>query len=138
IAGQVNVVTKPSLGGFHGNAYGFFTNRALSAKNFFEGSTWHLPAVYPVTTQNGDFVLLDNGIMGVGNQSPMPAPFSRLQSGTSIGMNLKRTFAFFAGERQIQKGREEDHFAVPTMEQRGMFDSGTTGLFVNGTPSFPN
>ena len=58
-------------------------------------------------------------------------------TGANVGINLRRTFLFFAGERLIQKGREEDHFSVPTVEQRGMFNSGATGLFLNGVPAFP-
>ena len=137
-AGQVNVVTKASLGGFHGTAYGFFTDQALSARNYFDGSTLSLPAEYPVTTERGSPVLLDGGPLEVSNPSSSIAPFSRLQTGATVGFNLHENFIFLAGERDVQKGREDAHFSVPTVDQRGMFDSGSTGLIVNGVPSFPD
>lgn len=135
-AGQVNVITKPSVGGFHGTAYGFFTDKALSANNYFDGSTRNLPAQYPVTTLSGVPVLLDGTALAVPNPSPSAAPFSRLQSGATIGFNLHKNYVFLSGEREVLKGKQEEHFAVPTVEQRGMFNAGATGLFVNGTPGF--
>jgi len=138
IGGQVNIVSKPSVGGLHGSIYGFFTNRALSARDAFEGTTLKLPAQYPVTTSSGVPVFLDGQPAQVENPSMSLAPFSRAQAGATVGFNIRNTYVYMAGERLVQAGREETHFAVPSIEERGAFGSGSTGMSINGVPSVPS
>jgi hypothetical protein len=56
---------------------------------------------------------------------------------TPDGAN-KSAFYFMSFEGQLLNANRETHFAVPTVEQRGFFNSGATGLFdLFGDQTFP-
>jgi hypothetical protein len=48
-----------------------------------------------------------------------------------------RLLSFFSYETQVLNAVQEESFAVPTIEQRGFFDSGATGLFDGTDVGFP-
>jgi len=86
--GVINIVTKGGSNEFHGNAFGFFRNKAFQARNPFSGQ------VNPTT----------------GNLDPIKQAYTRTQSGLTFGGPLKKdkTFYFFSYE---YTQREESGFA---------------------------
>ena len=115
IGGQINVLTKTGgRGTSHGTFYSFINNARLNARDPFDK---------------------------LGKRDR----FTRVQIGLAAGGRLtedRDTSYFVSAERQDVRADREAHFAVPTLKQRGAFDSGDTGLLlVNGpnvkTPLFP-
>jgi len=131
---QINVLSSSGAAGFHGAAYGYFTDRRLNARNFFDArpSTTAVPLTggpnnAPVTLDGKPFLL------------PSPVnrdlPFTRTQAGIVVGGpiainrdNEPRTFFFAAFEDQLTHAANETHFSVPTVNQRGYRNSGGTGI----------
>src|SRR5882724_2272190 len=74
--GVINIVSKSGTNDFHGNAFGYFRNKAFQARNPFSGQ------VDPVT----------------GNLDPVKQAYTRTQSGLTFGGPIKKdkTFAFFS------------------------------------------
>jgi hypothetical protein len=85
--GVINIVSKSGTNEFHGNAFGYFRNKAFQARNPFSGQ------VDPVT----------------GNLDPVKQAYTRTQSGLTFGGPLKKdkTFVFFSYE---YTQREESGF----------------------------
>src|SRR5216683_1921448 len=85
--GVINIVSKSGTNEFHGNAFGYFRNKAFQARNPFSGQ------VDPVT----------------GNLDPIKQAYTRTQSGLTLGGPLKKdkTFAFLSYE---YTQREESGF----------------------------
>jgi hypothetical protein len=110
---QVNAVSRYGGDNFHGTVYGFLTGKQLRARDRF------------------DFI---------GGPSGGEDTFTRTMFGLALGGPIvkQRTHFFVSYEHQDLNARREAQFAVPTPEQRGLFDSGLTGLTtVTGTPVFP-
>jgi hypothetical protein len=86
--GVVNIVTKSGSNEFHGDAFGYFRNKAFQARNSFSGE------VNPAT-----------GIL-----EPVKQAYTRTQSGLTFGGPLKKdkTFYFFSYE---YTQREETGFS---------------------------
>ena len=86
--GVVNIVTKSGGNEFHGDAFGYFRNKAFQARNAFSGQ------VDPVT----------------GALDPIKQAYTRTQSGLTLGGPLKKekTFYFFSYE---YTQREETGFS---------------------------
>jgi carboxypeptidase family protein len=86
--GVVNIVTKGGSNEFHGDAFGYFRNKAFQARNAFSGE------VDPTT-----------GIL-----NPVKQAYTRTQSGLTFGGPLKKdkTFYFFSYE---YTQREETGFS---------------------------
>lgn len=133
IGGHINALTKSGSAEFHGSTYSFFTDNHLSARDFFDhdlGSE-DLPASFELRRQSdGARVRLD----GVPIVTPNPVggedPLTRVQFGMAAsGQIPKLVIPFFLSlERLILHADRESHFIVPTVEQRGMFETGATGL----------
>ncbi|MGH9936170.1 MAG: hypothetical protein ACREAM_07990, partial [Blastocatellia bacterium] len=139
---QVNAVSKSGTNFFHGQLYDFFNHSALNARNFFDYSAKNAPAnnltalairrfvngqpvdtrVLPVRIDSQDVVLP--------NPSEGKDRFQRNQGGVALGFPIIRNKTFFFGsfERQDIKARQETHFAVPTVAQRGFLGFGATGF----------
>src|SRR5882724_9253986 len=85
--GVINIVSKGGTNEFHGNAFGYFRNKAFQARNPFSGQ------VDPVT----------------GSLDPVKQAYTRTQSGFTFGGPLKKdkTFVFFSYE---YTQREESGF----------------------------
>ncbi len=139
---QVNAVSKSGTNQVHGSVYDFFNHSSLNARNFFDYSAKNSPT-YQLTGQAiGSFVngqptntrLLPVRIDGQTVVQPNPSQdkdqFQRNQGGGTIGFPIIREKTFFFGsfERQDIKARQETHFAVPTVAQRGFLGFGATGF----------
>ncbi len=85
--GVINIVTKSGTNDFHGNAFGYFRNKAFQARNPFSGE------------------VDSNGVL-----QPTKQAYTRTQSGLTFGGPLKKdkTFGFFSYE---YAQREETGFS---------------------------
>src|SRR2546422_1597487 len=95
--GVINIVSKNGTNDIHGNAFGYFRNKAFQARNPFSGQ------VDPVT----------------GNLNPIKQAYTRTQSGLTFGGPLKKdkTFAFLSYE---YTQREESGFASIGINKFGL------------------
>jgi len=145
---QVNAVSKSGTNQVHGQLYDFFNHSALNARNFFDYSddkvkSFPLTAVaidrfingQPNTTRVLPVTLRNSGFeqpvpIVLPNLSQGKDQFQRNQGGGVIGFPVFRDKTFFFGsfERQDVKARQETHFAVPTIAQRGFLNFGATGF----------
>lgn len=156
---QVNAVSQYGGRELHGAFYGFFTDRRLNARDFFdfkaERFAGGLRNEIPITsdgTLSGTPVRFDLGSSFVGpirvkdgvgfqrNPTGDENPFTRLQSGLVISGPVRSSGPYFFGsfERQEIHASVESHFAVPTVAERGLFERGDRGLtLTNGSPVAP-
>lgn len=139
---QVNAVSKSGSNQIHGSAYDFFNHSKLNSRNFFDYSSRNAAPTaltgidvqqyvdgQPVGTRplpvtiNGTNVVLPNPSQGKDQ-------FQRNQGGATLGFPIfkEKTFFFGSFERQDIKSRQETHFAVPTVTQRGFLGFGATGF----------
>jgi hypothetical protein len=97
--GQINVVSRPGTNAVHGQAYLFFTDDALNARDFFDYS---------------------GVLVGSIEENPEKNPFRRYQAGGAIGapINQDRLHVVAAFERQDVSRVAELHFATPTSGER--------------------
>ena len=95
--GVVNIVTKSGSNEFHGDAFGYFRNKAFQARNAFSGQ------IDPAT----------------GALDPVKQAYTRTQSGLTFGGPLKKdkTFYFFSYE---YTQREETGFSSIGIGNFGM------------------
>jgi len=95
--GVINIVSKGGGNEFHGDAFGFFRNKAFQARNPFSGQ------VDPLT----------------GNLNPVKQAYTRTQSGLTFGGPIKKdkTFGFFSYE---YTQREESGFSSIGVNNFGM------------------
>ena len=137
IGAQVNAVSKSGGNGTHGTAYTFFNSSELNARNFFDTTFGN--SVTPLRAA-GKPVLLNGRQLTVTNQSGGEDSFTLTKGGLVLGGPLvpsdpgdsgKGMFYFISAEGQIVNATKEESFAVPTVEQRGLFGSGATGLSVD-------
>jgi len=151
LGSQVNAVSKSGTNQVHGTFYDFFNHSALNARNFFDYTSDKAPQL-PLTATaklaDGSTqvlpVMLDGQPVTLRNPSEGKDPYQRNQGGVSLGFPIRRNRTFFFGsfERQDTRARQETHFAVPTIAQRGFLGSGASGFFTtdrNGIrePVFP-
>jgi hypothetical protein len=146
LGGQINAVSRSGGNQFHGNLYGFFNASQLNARNFFDTANGN--GVSPVTVGNqaviiaprvdynnatSKFVAVNGSPLTTQNGSGGQDSFTLGQGGFVLGGPLRRDKAFFfvSAERQIINALQEANFAVPTVAQRGLGNSGATGIFRN-------
>jgi hypothetical protein len=132
IGGQVNALTQSGSYGVHGQAYGFFTHDLFNARNFFDQKTDGAPERFILRrASDGAEVLLDNKPLVVSNPVGGEDKLLRVQYGMILGGQIKPLGAFLFGsyERLAVRATKESHFAVPTVAQRGIFNTGETGSF---------
>ncbi|HKX30812.1 MAG TPA: carboxypeptidase-like regulatory domain-containing protein [Blastocatellia bacterium] len=145
---QVNAVSKSGGNQVHGSVYDFFNHSALNARNFFDytsdrAQSYQLNATAfdrfvngsPVNPRTVPVVVRTSNLAPVvpfvqPNPSLGKDPSQRNQGGGVIGFPIVRdqTFFFASFERQDIKARQETHFAVPTVAQRGFLNSGASGF----------
>ncbi len=144
---QVNAVSRSGANQVHGTLYDFFNHDALNARNFFD-YTSDKAQRYPLTAtaisrfQNGQpastrqlpVVVRGAGQIVQPNPSQDRDQFQRNQGGGVIGFPLRKDKTFFFGsfERQDVKARQEQHFSVPTVAQRGFLNFGASGYNISG------
>ncbi|MDQ3011879.1 MAG: carboxypeptidase-like regulatory domain-containing protein [Acidobacteriota bacterium] len=131
LGAQVNAVSKSGGNQIHGTVYGFFNSSQLSARKFFDTAFGN--ATSPLLTADGRPVLLDGQPLTVRNQSGGEDSFTLAQGGFAFGgpIRRERTFYFLSAEGQHINATKEESFAVPTVEQRGAFGTGATGITVD-------
>jgi hypothetical protein len=135
IGGQINVLTKTGgLGRFHGSLYAYVTDSHLNPRDPFDQSATDAPPAFtPRRASDGAPVLLDGTPLALRNTVGGEDAFRRVQLGLAAGGQLPhydKTFYFLSAERQDTRADKESHFAVPTVRQRGAFESGETGLLL--------
>jgi len=140
IGGQVNAVSKSGGSEHHGTVYFTFNSSQLNARNFFDTTNGNSTSA--VRVNNQDVLVQTQNVLGqitsqqtlsVTNQSGDEDSFTYWRGGFVVGgpIGKKRTFYFTSFEGTVTNATEEHSFAVPVIEQRGAFGSGTTGIFVN-------
>ncbi len=147
IGGQVNAVSKSGGNETHATLYGMFNSSQLNARNFFDTT---LGAATSALRAGGKAVLRNGRPLTVTNQSGGEDSGTLTQGGFVMGGPLvpaktgkgRSLFYFISAEGQVANANKEASFAVPTVEERGIFRSGATGLSqdpFNGNPivAFP-
>jgi hypothetical protein len=131
LGAQVNAVSKSGGNAHHGSIYGLFNSSQLNARNFFDTNNGN--EVSPVRSATNQAVLLDGAPIMVRNQSGGEDSFTLGQGGFVVGgpASRDRTFYFASFEGQSLNATKEESFAVPTVEQRGVFNTGASALFRN-------
>ncbi|HJQ71134.1 MAG TPA: carboxypeptidase-like regulatory domain-containing protein [Blastocatellia bacterium] len=128
---QVNAVSRSGGVDFHGTVYGFLTDKRLRAKDAFDFSGG--PATFPLQRQSDSTPVR----LGFGGQFLAPTnpsdgenPYTRAQYGFVLGgpLGSEKTNFFVSFEHQDLNASRESHFAVPTVEERGLFGFGAVGL----------
>jgi len=129
LGGQVNAVSKSGGDETHGTISGMFNSSQLNARNAFDTTFGN--SATDLRTLTGQPVLLNGAPIVVRNQSGGEDSFTFVQGGFVLGGPLQKTrmFYFVSAEGQLINASEEKSFTVPTLEQRGVFRSGATGLF---------
>ena len=127
---QVNAVSR--IGGIdvHGTVYGFLTDKRLRSRDAFDLTGG--PATFPLARQgDGTPVTLNGAPLAPANPSDGENPYTRAQYGFVLGgpFGSPNTNFFVSFEHQDINASRESHFAVPTVEERGLFDAGAVGLF---------
>lgn len=142
IGAQVNAISKAGSKSTHGTVFGFLNSSQLNARNSFD--TANGEAVSPLLSGTEPFlftgipsgnqrVLLNGSPLNVQNQSGGKDSSTLGQFGFVLGGPIKqnRTFYFVSGERQILNASKETNFVVPTVAQRGAFNTGASGIFLD-------
>jgi hypothetical protein len=131
IGGQVNAVSKSGGSRIHGTVYGMFNSSQLNAWNFFDSGV--PDTVIPLLTATNQPVLLNGQAINVVNQTGGKDSYTLAQTGFTVGgpVTKGKLFYFLSGEGQFINASQEESFAVPTLEQRGAFGTGATGIFRN-------
>jgi hypothetical protein len=131
IGGQVNAVSKGGGKQVHGNLYGFFNSNQLNARNYFDTTNGNETS--PLRTRANQPVLLDGNPFTVKNQSNGEDSFTFYQGGGTLGGPVirEKLFYFLSSEYQKINANQEKSFAVPTVEERGPFGTGATGIFTD-------
>jgi carboxypeptidase family protein/TonB-dependent receptor-like protein len=110
--GVINIVTKGGGNEFHGDAFGFFRNKSFQARNPFSGE------VNPTT-----------GVL-----EPVKQPFTRVQTGMTIGGPIKKDKTFFFGSYEYTQ-REETGFSSIGVNNFGLSPLNCgPGCPLNGLP----
>ena len=133
---QVNAVSRSGGTGYHGTLYGFFTDKALRARDAFDSDAGSSTLTL---SGNGRPATLDGAPLTVTSPVGGKNPYTRAQYGLVFGGPIGTRTRFFGSfEHQDINAARESHFAVPTIDERGVFSSGGAGLrLTNGTPVFP-
>lgn len=105
--GVINIVTKSGGNEFHGDAFVYGRNKSFQARNPFSGQ---------IDPASGDLV-------------PVKQPYTRIQTGLTLGGPIKKDKTFFFGSYEYTQ-REESGFSSIGINDFGMapFNCGGCGL----------
>ena len=140
LGAQVNAVSKSGGSKTHSTLYGGFNSSQLNARNFFDTTFGNgISTVRAnnqavlVQTRDANGVVTSQQPLTVRNESGGKDSLTFWQGGFVIGGPVKANsvFYFASFEREVTNATEENSFAVPTVEQRGAFRTGATGIFQN-------
>lgn len=140
IGGQIDALTQSGSSDFHGSLYGFYTDNGMNARDFFDGTTQGNPPAFELRrTGDNAPVYLDGRPLVLPNPVGGKNLLKRTQAGFLLGGSIPQTGTFYFGslERKVNHENRETHFAVPTVKQRGVFDSGETGFRADGVSMYP-
>ena len=156
IGAQVNAVSKSGGNETHGTFYGLFNSSQLNAGDFFDtASSNTISPLRSVRGQSvivapdselvistppyGKFVPINGRPLTVRNDSGGKDSFTLSQGGFVLGGALapERMFYFISAEGQLLHATKEESFAVPTLEQRGAFNTATSGTFLDPFEKVP-
>ncbi len=141
LGAQVNAISRSGGNQFRGTIYGMLNSDRLNARNFFDNADGDTTTglTRRVSSSSETAVLLDGQPIQVTNNAGEKDVFTLLQGGLAIGGPIVRNklFFFVSGEIQNLDGTRERNFAVPTVEQRAVFNSPgglqqCFGTFTNG------
>jgi len=134
---QVNAISKSGGNDTHGTLFGLFNSSKLNARNTFDriGANTRSPLQGRILNADNSLGVFRNVYVNdvqrfVSNDTGAEDSFTLGQGGLVIGGPLvpNKLFYFFALEGQLLNANKEVNFAVPTIEQRGAFRTGATGL----------
>jgi hypothetical protein len=119
ISGQVDIISKTDLGGSHVSVYNLFTDDGLKARDFFESAKDATPGGSPVLRpSDGTPVLLDGRPLFAGSPPAGKPEWTHTQPGVLLGGPIHHVYFTSGIEGQIQRGSQEMHFSVPTVNER--------------------
>lgn len=140
LGGQVDAVSRYGGRAFHTELHGHLTDRRLQARNPFDLTLKDSPEAYTLRRcvppaqfcEAGDPILLDRQPLRrpnpVGGENPLTqGQFGMIFSGP---LTRRKTFLLASLERRVLHTSRESNFSVPTVAQRGLFNSGDRGLTV--------
>ncbi|MFZ4986098.1 MAG: carboxypeptidase-like regulatory domain-containing protein [Blastocatellia bacterium] len=147
LGGQIDAVSLYGGSRLRGELYGFYTDRNLQARNPFDLTLRDSPTQYTLRkcvppaqfcddgipiTLDGDPIVADNPVAG-------EDPLTRAQFGAVVSGPLgnRQTFLLASLERRHLRASRESNFAVPTVSQRGLFNSGDQGLTIVNADNLP-
>ncbi|HKO98190.1 MAG TPA: carboxypeptidase-like regulatory domain-containing protein [Pyrinomonadaceae bacterium] len=157
LGAQVNAVSRSGGNQTHGSIYGLINTSQLNARNPFDyvGPNTVIPLQGRALT--GDRLTLGgfrnvfvNGVQKFEtNRAGAEDSFTLGQGGFVLGGPLvasvddsgapkksgRSLFYFVSAEGHLLNANKEESFSVPTVEERGVFRTGATGLFFD--PLFP-
>ena len=154
VGGQVNAISRSGGRATHGTVYGILNASRLNARDPFDGGGAPGPApllaggrpviVAPDFNFNFDtlnFEPVGGSPVTVSRGGAGRDSFTLGEGGFVLGGPLRRDrlFYFVSAEGQVLNAARESSFVVPTVEQRGAFGTGATGIFLDplrGTPTF--
>ena len=134
---QVNAISKSGGNDTHGTLFGLFNSSQLNASSPFDriGANTSIPLQGRVLNADNTLGVFRNVYVNsvqkfVSNDTGKEDSFTLGQGGVVLGGPLvpNKLFYFFSLEGQLLNANQEVNFAVPTVEQRGAFRSGATGL----------
>src|SRR5437660_1509358 len=144
VGAQVNAISKSGGNEYHGAIYGFFNSSQLNAANFFDNTSGNTTVPLQGRVLNADGTLgalrnvfIDGKQKFVTNGAGKQDSFTLGQGGLVFGGPLvpsdparpaHNLFFFISAEGHLLNASKEESFAVPTVAQRGIFNSGATGL----------
>jgi hypothetical protein len=152
VGAQVNAISRSGGSEHHGTLFGLFNSSQLNARNAFDTANGNgvapltaggRPVVvapsYNFNQQTLRFDAVNGHALTTRNGSGGEDSFTLGQGGFVLGgpVGAGKVFYFVSAEGQVLNASKEQSFAVPTVEERGAFNSGATGLFFNRFRNLP-